>query len=528
MAKSASRTRARASRLRSISVKAGKSAQSRIGRRTTKQKALDGGRHGRRLRAIPVTTSSLDTQIRRYGKTLLARARYLSLNNPYIASAKEWFVSALIADGIKPSWLMEDKDVKRAYQQVFRDWTDQADADGITDYYGLQYMIAEELFDAGECFVRFRPRRKADGVIVPFQLQLLPSEMLPVDFNRLSPGAALANGAARIESGIEFDSIGRRTGYYFYKNHPGNDAAFDISSASYLTNKIPADQILHIMLPQRAGQIRGIPVCTPSITTMAMLDLYDDAELERKRTAALFGGFITRKAGDDGDDTPLGTAKTDPISRQESFGLEPGVVAELEEGQDIKFANPADVGPNFDFFQYRALTRGASGMGVPFAGMTGDLKGTSFGSLRGGMVDSKRRVSAKQNHFLITQFCCKVIEYFVETAILYGALPTTPVEYFDDPLAYTRVKHISSKWDWIDPAKDMAADVQAVENGFKARSDVIESMGEDAEETDMRIAQDKERADSLGLQFPLAAATTAAGVAEIDGGSNNDPNDEGL
>lgn len=472
-----------------------------------KATGLDGGRAGRRLRAIPVTRASLDTQIRRYGRTLLARSRYLSLNNPYVAGAKEWFVASLIADGIKPSWLIEDKTVKAAYQKLFRDWTDQADADGITDFYGIEYMIGSELFEAGECFVRMRPRRKADGVIVPMQLQLLPSEMLPVTYN-VAAGVGRKN---RIESGIEFDSIGRRVNYYFYKNHPGNDATFDVGSASYLTNPIPANQILHIMLPSRAGQIRGVPRCTPSITTMAMLDLYDDAELERKRTAALFAGFVTRKAGDDEDANPLGTARTETGIRQESFGLEPGVVAELEDGQDIKFSNPADVGPNFDMFQYRALTRGAAGMGVPFAGMTGDLKGTSFGSLRGGMVDSKRRIGALQNHFMIRQFCAPVIQNWVETAILYGVLPTSAIEYYDNPNQFQRVKWIASKWDWIDPEKDMNADVVAVENGFKSRGDVIEEMGCDAEETDERIAQDKARADSLGLTFPLPVAKVVTG-----------------
>jgi hypothetical protein len=58
--------------------------------------------------------------------------------------------------------------------------------------------------------------------------------------------------------------------------------------------RIPASQILHVFDPLEAGQIRGLSRLTPAIVTLWMLDLYDDAELERKKTAALFSVFIKR------------------------------------------------------------------------------------------------------------------------------------------------------------------------------------------------------------------------------------------
>ena len=44
-------------------------------------------------------------------------------------------------------------------QQLWLDWTDEADAEGFTDFYGLQRRAAREVFIAGEVFFRFRPRR---------------------------------------------------------------------------------------------------------------------------------------------------------------------------------------------------------------------------------------------------------------------------------------------------------------------------------------------------------------------------------
>ena len=39
--------------------------------------------------------------------------------------------------------------------------------------------------------------------------------------------------------------------------------------------------------------MRGVPLITPALVRMFLLDQYDDAELERKRIAAMFAGFIT-------------------------------------------------------------------------------------------------------------------------------------------------------------------------------------------------------------------------------------------
>lgn len=64
------------------------------------------------------------------------------------------------------------------------------------------------------------------------------------------------------------------------------------------------------------------------------------------------------------------------------------------------------------------------------------------------------------------------------------------------------------RWEWVDPQKDIQAEKTAVDAGFKSRSDVIESMGYDPEETDKRIASDKEREQRLGLHFEEATIKT--------------------
>jgi capsid protein len=101
----------------------------------------------------------------------------------------------------------------------------EADAEGITNFYGLQKRVARELFIAGEVFVRLRPRYISDGLSIPLQLELLPSEQLPLWLTM-----PLSNGNW-IRQGIEFDRIGRRVAYHFWRVNPG-----DITQAPKFAN----------------------------------------------------------------------------------------------------------------------------------------------------------------------------------------------------------------------------------------------------------------------------------------------------
>jgi len=248
----------------------------------------DAGQTGRRLRAIPTVTRAnqhADPRIWPYGPGAFA---YLSANNAYAAAARE-AMSGYGRVGINPKPLIPDAALKEEVQQVWTDWTDESDADGLTDFYGQQAIIAGEMFEAGEVFVRFRPRLPQDGFAVPLQLQIIPAEDA-----RYQPQPRPREWQAH-RVWIEFDAIGRRTAYHFWSVFPGTDQYFGIP-AGY-TKVVPADEILHIYRPIRAADPRRSAHAV-SVTTLALLDMYDDAEAERKRIAALFGAFtLSRYSG---------------------------------------------------------------------------------------------------------------------------------------------------------------------------------------------------------------------------------------
>lgn len=454
----------------------------------TLARGFDIGKSGRRLAAIPSNATEINNLIKRYGRATVARSRYLCKNNAYAAAAKGTYVSALAGFGIKPSPLNLTTEEKTAVQDLWNDWLPYADFDGTQDHYGQQAMVAGELFEAGEIFAIFEEPRNASRLagegVVPLKVRLLQSEMLPLTDNR----PRLGGSGNYVEMGVEFDSNGERVAYHFYKRLPGQDLA-----ANYSTERIPAERVLHVFNVVTPGQVRGIPRTLAGMVTLAMLDLYDDAELERKRTAALFAAFVTREAGDDSGDSALGSLVTQPGEEKATFGLEPGAVIDLEEGESVEFAEPADVGGQYEAFQYRALLKAAAGFGVPYTAFTGDLKAANYSSIRAGLVEFRRRITAEQFNIMVFQFCRPIRLEWMNTAARWSLLPWGPADFLARRMKLLRTKWLPPKWDWVDPYKDAQAEKLLVDNGFKDRSDVIEEGGEDSEATDRRILDTRKR-----------------------------------
>jgi lambda family phage portal protein len=474
---------------------------------------FDIGRTGRRLTAIPSVQTTINMLIATYGNQAVARSRYLALNNPYATAAKETFVSALVGSGIKPSKMSVSAEEKKKVGELFSDWCPYADADGILDFYGLQTLVAGELFEAGEVFAVFDKPAVNDDGIVPLAIRLYPAEQLP--FWQTTP--SVAGTGNRVEMGIEFDSNNRRVAYHFLEQNPGD---FKAIPTSYGTIRIEAERVMHLYKPVRVGQLRGVPHTLAGMVTLAMMDLYDDAELERKRTTALFAGFITSEDPDE-DENPLGAISSSMGSlvnggttggTTSNVTLEPGVMVPLGPGEDVKFSAPADLGNSYEPFQYRMLLRAAAGFGVPYSSFTGDMRAVNYSSMRSGLLDFRRRVTAMQAGLMVQMFCRPFWNRFIEVATLAGLTPWGAAAYATDKPLYRRVKWLAPKFEWVDPLKDLQAEKLAVDEGFKARSDVIEESGDDPEATDERILTDRKRSEELAvdLEGPLYPSAVVA------------------
>lgn len=462
-----------------IRVPAGRRADAFRG--ATGGQAFEGASNGRRLRNFNPPRGHINTAIEQAGRTLVKRARYLVENSELAGNAVDVWAAHLIGEGIKPTVKLADRERRRALLSLWWRWCEEADADGITDFYGLQERIAREVYIAGECFVRLRRRRPGDMETVPLQLQLLPSEMLDVAYNEDF------GGGNYVRMGIEFDPIGRRVAYHFWRQHPDD---LQRPEGATLRTRVPAADVMHVFDARQGQQIRGASRFARVIVRLFTYDGYDDAELERKRVAALYAGFVKSADGgyadeeEDEDDEWL-----QPI--------QPGALMVLPPGKEMQFSSPADVGGQYEAFQYRTALRVAAGLGIPYAYLTGDTTRGNFSNVRTDIVNFRRKVAQFVNNVIIFQACRPVWRAWLDAASLKGAPELAGYEA--DPVPFRMAEWLPPKMEYVDPSKDVASDIKAIRAGLKTRTQAIAERGYDRDEVDEELRDEIEAADARGL-----------------------------
>jgi lambda family phage portal protein len=463
--------------------------------------ALEAGAARRRLRLWQPAQVHINTALRNAGPTALARARWLGRNNGYGKSAITSWTAATVGAGITPTPQVNDEGLQERITQEFLDWTDEADAEELTDFYGVTRRVAREAYIAGECFVRFRPRLPQDGLRIPLQLQVLPSEQLPLTQVQPAP-TGYGNDGGEIRMGVEFhrNLRDKRVAYWFLRANP-TDATVsfrDLLATDRLV-RIPADEIIHVYDPVEAGQVRGLTRFAASVVKLFMLDAWDDAELERQKQVSNYASFIEKPAENDLE-TGLLVNQRNPLD--DPAILMPGTIMEGFAGEKFTHMQPPGVAGTYEPFQYRVLLALCAGLGVPYAELTGDLNRTTYASSRAGLLAFRSEIEAFQNAVLIFQFIRRTWIRWMDTAVLVGALPISAQAYNANLRHYRKMKAIPPRAPWVDPLKDRQAIKLALDSQTMSLQDAIAAEGSDIETVFRQIAEENELREKYGIPRP--------------------------
>lgn len=461
--------------------------------------------------------------------TLRNRARYQVNNDPIASRVVDFIVGSVIGNGLRP--MLKAGLADPAFISAQAAFWEQCDADGILDFDGLTRVLAYETVTGGECFARLRPRDPAldPGLVVPLQVQLLPGEMLPTKDHTLES-----------VSGIMLDGVGRRRRYKFFTRHPG-ELLFNSTSLAALTyDYVDAQNVCHVFIKRQSGQIRGEPWLTRGLIAMHDLDAYQDAELVRKKMAAMPVFFIETPTdlnkqpgpagvsdGTDGHEegTPLNADGTpwvqeDPVAVMPQ--LAPGAVIPVAPGWKVNPSIPADVGPQYDMFVRRQMQRICAAANVPYELISGDTPpGTNERMMRL-RVQTYYQMVRQWRAMIIRQFCRPVWNRMIDALVANGWTPTDGT--VED---YRRVEWIGDAVPQTHPVQDVQADIMAVRAGFKTRAQVIRERGGDPTRILEQRAAECAASDELGLVFDSDARIalwSPMPPPDSDGQANAPPN----
>ncbi len=440
-------------------------------------RGYDGAARGRRTDGWRTAGTSADAEIGAAGQLLVDRSRDLTRNNPHAAKAVSVLVNNIVGSGIIPRAASGDDRLDQAANALWGRWSAKCDATGLQDFYGLQTLICREMVEGGEVLVRRRPRRVADGLPVPLQVEVLESDFLDRGKTEDLPGGG------RIVQGVEFSPIGQRGAYWLHAQHPGDS----IISLNRRTGSapVPAADVLHVYERQRV-QVRGVPWGAPVIRALRDLDDWTQAELVRKKTEACLVGVVLDADADDAGGS-IAPSVIDADGRLvERFA--PGLIAYARGGKDIKFNQPAPAGGVGEWLRCQ-LHIIAAGYRVPYELLTGDLSQVNYSSIRAGLVEFRRMIEAVQWQIFIPMLCQPVWEWFAAQAYVAGVLPRSNI-----PVSWT-----PPRFEAVDPLKDAQADLLAIRTGTMTLMQAIARQGYDPDTTLAEIAACNAKLDALGL-----------------------------
>ncbi|KWK54039.1 portal protein [Burkholderia stagnalis] len=424
---------------------------------------------------------------------LRARARDAIRNDTWAKAAIERLVSNTIGTGIQAHPQHPDEVIRKQQKQLWEDSSLEMDPDGQTDLPGQQTLAARSFFSDGEVLVRRRMCRPRDGLAVPLQIELLEGDMLPMDKSEIVPGGEIVNG-------VEFDEDGRRVAYHLLKRHPGEYGRASMSNMQ--TVRVPADEIAHVFLALRPGQVRGVPQLATVLSRLHSLDNFDDAVLFRQELSNLFAGFVVKSNPEPdlpGDPMTGARMQYDTDGFSPVVSLEPGSMQELAAGEDVKFAEPPGAGNDYAPFMRQQLMAAAASVGMPYEVLTGDLRDVSDRVLRVILNEFRRSVEQIQWNVFIHQFCRKVWRWWVDACALSGAMPMP--DYYRNRRAYLRVRWVPQGWPYIHPVQDVTAKRMEIRSGLASRSGAVLSRGDDPEQVDRENAADLARERQLGIRY---------------------------
>ena len=373
-----------------------------------------------------------------------------------------------------------DTEAIKAIEAAFKDWgkCGNYDITGKLSRAMGERMAVKCAAKTGEILIREHTGFGKYG----YQLEFLDVNRLDTQFNRKP-----SENVNEIIMGVEVDAANRPVNYFLKKNGAeGNRVA------------IPADEIIHMFIPEDPEQIRGFPWMHAAMIKMFHLKKYQEWAIIASAVGASKMGFFTTPDGDgtqqaDGEDSDTGELFQEASAGQ--FGVMP-------EGTDFKSFDPDYPHQMYAEFVKTAKRDISSGVDVSYHSLANDLEGVNFSSIRAGTLEDREQWKVLQGWFIDCGLV-RIFNNWLSNALLQQAikmsngkpLPAAKREQF------SRHEFQGRRWQWVDPLKDTQANKLAVESLMGSPSAILAQQGMDAEEVLEDIKKFKELAESKNLTF---------------------------
>jgi lambda family phage portal protein len=445
-------------------------AEPRVGQRMYAGAILD------RLTADWVAQgTSQDSEVFSSLRALRNRSRQLIRDNDYARNAKRIVQTNVVGPrGIKMQAKLQmlrgeklNDTLNQQIEQKWRRWckANNCEVTGKQSFAGIQRMAMGGVFESGEILVRL-VRKKSGNSRVPLSLEVIEADQLIETRNG-------RNGDNMIRMGVELDQWKRPQAYWMYPNHPG-DVNFQSNNPSQIL-RVPADEIIHLFVPERPTHTRGIPWLHSALKRLHHLEGFEESEVVAARASSALMGFL-----EEADPTDPLTDVDNVTAGQAVDEFSPGMIKKLAPGEKFNGWAPQRAHGAYDPFMTSMLRGVCAGLGISYASLSKDSSKSNYSSSRLDLLDERDGWRVLQE-WLTEHFLQRVFEEWLFMAVLVGEVSIPGFE-IDPETTLEQIKWRPRGWSWVDPEKDVTAEQKAVRAGFKLQRDVIEERGGDYED----------------------------------------------
>lgn len=346
----------------------------------------------------------------------------------------------------------------------------------------LQRLCIANWITDGEILLR---HRKAFPNPHGYAVQVLDPDLLDENYHR-APGA----GVNEIRMGVEITTDGVPVAYHLLDRHPSEHGLAN------QRRRVPADEIIHVFRTLRPGQTRGVTEFAPVMMRLHMLDGFEEASLVAARISAASPIFFEQDAEvyqDEGDGSP---------ETQIELEIEPGQNQLLPPGIKANLVAPEHPTTTFSDFERAMLRSIATGFGVAYSSLSGDLSDANYGSQRGGLLAERDVYRGAQ-----CWFACHVLRPIYRQWLKHASL-SGAVELPDgNAMRWAEATFEGRGWSWIDPLKDLQAAEKEIQLGLTSRTALARERGHEFEENLAQLAHEQELAALAGVDVSVVRKT---------------------
>jgi lambda family phage portal protein len=393
--------------------------------------------------------------------------------------------------GIKLQVRVKDKkgtyraDINELVEKTWLEWGKKGEADvtGKLSWKALRDLTITTVARDGEIFIHLV---KGFENKFGFAIQLLESDNLDFNLNYDF------NDKITIRNGIEYNEWGKPLAYWFYKDKNINKFHNTTGFNKDDYKRIESKNVLHIFFKKSVSQRRGETWFAPVIERMRVLYDYENAELVSSLIESSKLGFFSKKAGSNAQDF-----SGDYIDKDENpvINTEPGSMSILPTGWEILKFDPQHPVSNFDSFTNTILRGMATGLGMSYNHLANDLRNVNYSSLRSVALEDRDYWKTLQV-WSIEEVENEIFSVWLEFAIISGKLK----------LSWEEAEEVKENIIWqcrgyrsVDPFKETKANVEALKNGLKTRTEILAEEGKDFLDTLEQLRYEKEKIEEYGI-----------------------------